>query len=77
MKKLVEHKYCDKCHKETETNFCTFYAWYYDLCPECEKQLDKMKKEIEKYQDKIDEVVKDYGFGKHLPKWEENNNGNN
>lgn len=71
MKKLVEHRYCDKCHKETETEFCCFSAWGYDLCPKCKKELNDMKKEIKEYQDKIDEIVKKYKFGEYLPEWEE------
>lgn len=71
MKKMIEHTYCDRCHKEVETEQISWNMYRYDLCSNCKELLKNMKEEIRIYENKIDEVVERYKFGKYLPKDDE------
>lgn len=73
MLKNREYYICDRCKKEIdeeEKHIACDYAYMYDLCQNCYDDYKKLKGNVEKYYELIDEEYKKYSFGKYLPKEE-------
>ena len=74
MRKIREVCFCDRCHKELnkdEIHNVTDWTYRYELCEECAalyKEYDEKIKELDK---QIQEVAKEYKFGRYLPREDE------
>ena len=73
---------CDRCHKEIinkedvasiDDIYC---GHFYEFCYDCSEIYHEYEEQIKELWKKQDELTKEYKFGKHLPKYEENNDNN-
>lgn len=75
MRKVKEVWYCDRCHVELEENDLhdiNDYLYGYELCEDCAKLHKEYKRAIDELDKKIDQISREYKFGRYLPREDEN-----
>lgn len=72
---IIKHTWiCDRCHKEydeTELYHVADWSSFYQLCEECKLTFKEYEEKMKVLEAQMDELTKEYKFGKYLPRREE------
>lgn len=71
MEKHRVYYICDRCKKEVnkeDLKQVSDMGYFYELCDDCKALFDEYDKKTQEAEKQLDDMAKEYQFGKYLPK---------